>query len=54
MRGFSTVEELAASAGGRAAMEAEVLDAVRRFPRVRVVLLDRSGAVLVDSREVRQ
>lgn len=54
MRGFSTVEELAASAGGRAAMEAEVLDAMRRFPRVRVVLLDRSGPVLVDSREVRQ
>ncbi|MCZ9311951.1 MAG: cobalt-precorrin-5B (C(1))-methyltransferase [Methanocorpusculum sp.] len=51
-RGFSTVEELAASAGGPAAMRAEVLDAVRRFPRVRVVLLDRDGAVLVDSREV--
>ncbi|MDE2518898.1 MAG: cobalt-precorrin-5B (C(1))-methyltransferase [Methanocorpusculum sp.] len=51
-RGFSTVEELTASAGGPAAMRAEVLDAVRRFPRVRVVLLDRDGAVLVDSREV--
>lgn len=53
-RGFSTVEELAASTGGRDAMKEEVLDAVRRYPRVRIVLLDRSGSVLIDSREVRQ
>lgn len=50
-RGFATVEELAASTGGLSAMQAEVLDAVQRYPHLRIVLLDRDGAVLVDSLE---
>ena len=50
-RGFSTVEELAASAEGPAVLKAEVTDAVQRFPGVRIVLLDRDGEVLVDSEE---
>lgn len=50
-RGFSTVEELAAAAGGREVLVEEVAAAVRRYPGVRVVLVDRDGAVLADSGE---
>ena len=51
-RGFLTVEELAASTGGREVLVEEVFAAVRRYPGLRVVLVNRDGAVLADSGEV--
>lgn len=50
-RGFATVEELIASAAGPAALSEEITDAVRRWPHLRIVIVDRSGAVLADSLE---
>ncbi|MDV0444386.1 cobalt-precorrin-5B (C(1))-methyltransferase [Methanorbis rubei] len=50
-RGFATVEELMASQQGPAALAAEVADAKRRYSNLRIVIIDRSGAVLIDSEE---
>ncbi len=50
-RGFATVEELMASSAGPAALSAEVADASLRYPHLRIVIIDRAGAVMIDSGE---
>jgi len=49
-RGFKTVEELVASENGIAAMNFELDAAKARYPWLRIVIIDRSGKVIGDTK----
>ncbi|MBQ3684624.1 MAG: cobalt-precorrin-5B (C(1))-methyltransferase, partial [Methanomicrobium sp.] len=49
-RGFSTVEELVASENGIAAMNFELDAAKARYPWLRIVIIDRNGKVIGDTK----